>query len=63
MKNYSVLKHSLRTGSLSSLECFNTRIPKSVFENLGDSYTGYYACLARRSKEFDSLILHQIVAR
>ena len=27
---------------------------------MGDSYTGYYACLARRSKEFDSLILHQI---
>ena len=26
MKNYSVLKHSLRTGSLSILECFNTRI-------------------------------------
>ena len=30
MKNYSVLKHSLRTGSLSILECFNTHIPKSV---------------------------------
>ena len=29
---------------------------------LGDSYTGYYACLARRSKEFDSLILHQFFA-
>ena len=30
MKNYSVLKHSLRTGSLSILECFNTHIRKSV---------------------------------
>jgi len=31
MKDGSVLKHSLRTGSLSILECFNTHILKSVF--------------------------------
>ena len=45
MKNRSVLKHSLRTGSLSSLECFNTHIRKSVLEIWGIHILGIMPAL------------------
>jgi hypothetical protein len=34
VKNYSVLKYSLRTVRLSSLECFNTHILLSPFDGV-----------------------------